>query len=354
MGNMDFINLQPLTLYAILGGLLFFLLLISIWLWKRSKSPISPSNKKEITESLEERLSGARKGWVSRLQSILTSGSKIDDHLYQELEEVLITADIGVRTSQALMERIQENQKRSQLKNPALLKDLLLKEISKVLLKSNPGNGSLENKIKNHKPYVVMMVGVNGVGKTTTIGKLTQKWVKEGKTVMLGAGDTFRAAASEQLKIWGARAGVEVISQKEGTHPSAVAFDAVSSALAKGVDILILDTAGRFHTKVNLMEELKKVVRTIKKKIEDAPHEIWLVLDATTGQNALQQAKSFHGDLGGITGIILTKLDGTAKGGVIISLAEELPVPIRFIGVGEKASDLRPFDPDRFSNALFT
>jgi len=309
---------------------------------KKLKEQVSTA---PVSARLEDRLVKARGGWVNRLSQLIKSHTEIDEKLYQELEETLITADIGVTTTQVLLERVRQSISKQDRKDVEVVKSQLQHEISNILSKNQIEN-SIENEngfldTKGKKPLVVMIVGVNGVGKTTTIGKLASIFVKSGKKVLLAAGDTFRAAAVEQLEIWGERAGVEVISQKDGKDPSAVAFDAASAANARDIDVLIVDTAGRFHTKVNLMEELKKVSRTLAKKIPDAPHEIWLVLDATTGQNAVQQAKKFFEELEErVTGIILTKLDGTAKGGVLISLAEELNIPIRYIGVGEQAEDL--------------
>lgn len=286
--------------------------------------------------------------WIRRLKDLLRSGAAIDQNLYRELEEALITADVGVSTSEALLERLKQSVSRQNLSDPALLQAELKRSILDVVRGS--GNGHTAG---HSKPRVVLIVGVNGVGKTTTIGKLARRWMNEGQKVMLAAGDTFRAAAVEQLQIWGERAGVPVIAQMQGKDPAAVAFDAVEAACARNIDVLIIDTAGRLHTKQNLMEELKKVVRTIKKRLPEAPHETWLVLDATTGQNALQQAETFHASLGGLTGIVLTKLDGTAKGGILIALADRLKIPIRFIGIGEKAEDLRPFVAEEYVEALF-
>jgi fused signal recognition particle receptor len=278
----------------------------------------------------------------------LVLGKKtIDVSLLDELEEILITSDLGVNTTRILLDRVAERVKRKELTDPEKLHERLRMEIQDFLSIAAPpwAPGS-------DRPWVVMVVGVNGVGKTTTIGKLAHQLKRDGREVLLVAGDTFRAAASEQLVLWGERAGVSVIRQKSGSDPSAVAFDAMEAALSRGVDVVLLDTAGRMHTKVNLMEELKKMQRVIKKKMDTAPHEVLLVLDATTGQNALSQARLFKSELG-VTGLILTKLDGTAKGGIVVAICQELQLPLRFIGIGEGLEDLQPFAAEEFVRAIF-
>jgi fused signal recognition particle receptor len=296
---------------------------------------------------LRERLHKTREHLVHRVDRLVLGRKQIDLNLLDDLEEILITSDLGVRTTQLLLERVAGKVKRKELDNPDKLRDQLRQEIQDLLyVPAVPWNP------RSAKPLVVMVVGVNGVGKTTTIGKLAHQLKQQGLEVLLVAGDTFRAAAIEQLSLWGERVGAPVVRQKSGSDPSAVAFDAMEAAVARGADVVLLDTAGRMHTKVNLMEEVKKVQRVIKKKMDSAPHEVWLVLDATTGQNALSQARLFKNELG-ITGLILTKLDGTAKGGIVVAISEELQLPVRYIGIGEGLDDLQPFDAEQFARALF-
>lgn len=274
-------------------------------------------------------------------------GKKIDDELFEELEEQLLIADLGMPTTTKIIQNLTQHASKQQLRDAELLYQQLKLELADVL---KPVAQPLV--LSEKKPYVILMVGVNGVGKTTTIGKLARKFQAEGKSVMLAAGDTFRAAAVEQLQVWGERNQIPVVAQATGADSASVIFDAMQSAAAKGVDVLIADTAGRLQNKNNLMDELKKIVRVMKKYDETAPHEIMLTLDAGTGQNAISQAKLFN-EAVGLTGITLTKLDGTAKGGVIFAIADQFNIPIRFIGVGEKIDDLRPFNADEFIDALF-
>ena len=275
----------------------------------------------------------------------ITPGRKIDEDLLEELEEALITADLGMKTTLELIEEIRRQVRRKELTDAEALKAALRKGIAQVLQRA--GNPPA----RDNNPHVIMVVGVNGVGKTTTIGKLANRFQSEGRQVILGAADTFRAAASEQLTIWCQRVGCDIVASQSGSDPSAVAFDAVGAAQSRGKDLVIVDTAGRQHTSVNLMEELKKIYRVLGKKLEGAPHEVLLVLDATTGQNALSQAKMFNQAVP-LTGLVLTKLDGTAKGGVVVAIAAEMELPICFVGVGEKIEDLRPFDPAEFAEAI--
>lgn len=296
---------------------------------------------------LRERLHKTREQFVERVDRLVLGKKTIDSDLLDSLEEILITSDLGVHTTRILIQKVTEKVKRQELRDPGKLRDQLREEVKSILaIEAPPWDFD-----KNH-PLVIMVIGVNGVGKTTTIGKLAYQLKGEGRKVMLVAADTFRAAAIEQLTLWGERAGVPVIRQKSGSDPSAVAFDALDAAVSRDVDVVLLDTAGRMHTKVNLMDELKKVQRVVGKKLPNAPHEVLLVLDATTGQNALSQAKLFQEGIG-VTGLILTKLDGTAKGGIIVAICDELKVPVRYIGIGESVEDLRPFDPDEFTKALF-
>jgi fused signal recognition particle receptor len=296
---------------------------------------------------LKDRLSRTRKTFTSGLDSIFAGKREIDKDLLEELEEYLITSDIGVQTSMDLIRRISE--KTSKISGVDQLKEALKAEILSIL-----GASASASPVKKQlaKPHVIMVLGVNGVGKTTTIGKLAARSVVAGKKVLIAGADTFRAGAIDQLRIWADRAGAEFVTHGERTDPAAVAYDSVEAAIARGADIVLVDTAGRLHTKVNLMEELKKIKRTISKKMPDAPHEILLVLDATTGQNALSQAKLFN-DAIGVTGIALTKLDGTAKGGIVISICGLLKIPLKYIGIGEKIEDLHDFDPAQFVDALF-
>ncbi|MGO2437008.1 MAG: signal recognition particle-docking protein FtsY, partial [Serratia proteamaculans] len=277
----------------------------------------------------------------------LFRGKKIDDDLFEELEEQLLIADVGVETTRKIITSLTQHASRKQLKDAEALYGKLKEEMSEILTKVEQ---PLD--VSGKTPYVILMVGVNGVGKTTTIGKLARQFQAEGKSVMLAAGDTFRAAAVEQLQVWGERNRIPVIAQQTGADSASVIFDAVQAAKARGIDVLLADTAGRLQNKAHLMEELKKIVRVMKKLDDQAPHEVMLTLDASTGQNAVSQAKLFN-EAVGLTGITLTKLDGTAKGGVIFAIADQFAIPIRYIGVGEGIEDLRPFKADDFIEALF-
>lgn len=277
----------------------------------------------------------------------LFRGKKIDDALFEELEEQLLIADVGFDTTQKIIASLTQQASRKELKDADALHELLKQEMKSIL-----NNVDKPLDIENHKPFVILMVGVNGVGKTTTIGKLAKQFQQQGKSVMLAAGDTFRAAAVEQLQVWGERNHIPVIAQHTNADSASVIFDALQAAKSKKIDVLIADTAGRLQNKSHLMDELKKIVRVIKKQDETAPHEIMLTIDASTGQNAISQTKLFN-EAVGVTGMTLTKLDGTAKGGIIFSVADQFNIPIRYIGVGEKIDDLRPFIADDFINALF-
>jgi fused signal recognition particle receptor len=300
-----------------------------------------------LLERLKAGVEKTRAGLVDRVEDLISGKKEIDADLLEELEYTLITADIGVKTATEILDRIRQRVDRKLIGDAGELRNLIREHLLEVLQATERPVAHV-----NQPPAVVMVVGVNGSGKTTTIGKLTQRFKNEGRTVLLCAADTFRAAAIEQLEIWGERTGTEIIRQKTGSDPSAVVFDAVHAAKARKTDYVIVDTAGRLHTKENLMAELEKMRRTAAKVVPGAPHEVWLVLDATTGQNGLEQARKFT-ESSGVTGIVLTKLDGTAKGGVVIAIARELNLPIRFIGVGEKAEDLLPFEPEEFIQSLF-
>lgn len=288
-----------------------------------------------------------REAFSLGIERIFEGKNAIDDGLLEGLEELLITSDIGVHTSMALIEKI--SKRSSKISDTAQLKTALKEEITSLLSVTDPPASPPS---ASDKPRVIMVVGVNGVGKTTSIGKLAARATQRGDTVLIAAADTFRAAAMEQLVIWADRAGAGIVKHREKADPAAVVYDSIEAARARDVDIVLIDTAGRLHTKVNLMEELKKMKRIISNKIPGAPHEILLVLDATTGQNAIAQAESFHKDLS-ITGIILAKLDGTAKGGIAVSICQTLNVPLKYIGIGENIQDLHDFDPIQFTEALF-
>lgn len=291
-------------------------------------------------------LKKTKDGLIRNIETVIIGYAKIDEDFLEELEMVLLSGDLGVRTTDYLMRQIRRGVTEGNIHNTNEVMPFMEKLVVEML-----SEGSKEEEITHH-PEVYLVVGVNGVGKTTTIGKLSAQFRKEGKRVLLAAADTFRAAASEQLTIWAERTGADIVKHSEGADPAAVAFDAVTAAKARNVDVVLIDTAGRLQTKVNLMEELAKISRVVKKVIPDAPHHTVLVLDATTGQNAVSQAKNF-GDIVSLTEVILTKLDGTAKGGVVLSIHEELHVPIRWIGLGEREDDLQKFQPREFAKALF-
>ncbi len=311
----------------------------------------SPSRQKSSSffSRLQKGLSKTRTSLVYRLDTLFLGKKEIDQELFDDLEEILITADLGVNTVLQLLDEVRIEVRRGDLKDPQALKKILSNKIRSYLLEQEQPE---ELAMPAAGPLVIMVVGVNGVGKTTSIGKIAAKFIRSGNSVLLVAGDTFRAAAIDQLKIWGDRCGVEVVSQNPGADPSSVVFDGIELGLAKKYDVILIDTAGRLHTQVNLMEELKKIKRVIGKKLEDAPHEVMLVLDATTGQNGISQAKMFK-DAVGVTGVTLTKLDGTAKGGIVVNICRELRIPVRFIGVGEQIDDLREFNANEFVDALF-
>jgi fused signal recognition particle receptor len=306
----------------------------------------------EAGRTLAAGLEKTRGGFMARLNALFTGGKLVDDKVLADLEEVLFTADIGVKTATGLLETARERVRRKELSDPERLRAVLREDIEKILALDGSGE-SAEGLIAGpERPHVVMIVGVNGSGKTTTVGKLAAKVKQAGHSVLLGAGDTFRAAAGEQLEVWADRVAAPVVRGKEGSDPASVCFEAVKRGLDEKVDVVLCDTAGRLHTKTPLMDELKKVKRVMAKALPGAPHEVLLVLDATNGQNAIAQARQFHDALG-VTGIVLTKLDGTAKGGVIIGICDELRLPVRYVGIGEKVADLRTFSPHEFVEALF-
>ena len=300
-----------------------------------------------LLDRLKQGIQKTRAGLVNKVEDVLLGKKEIDSDLLDELEYALITADVGVRTATDILESIRQKVDRQLVGDPSELRQLIREHLLGVLEGSDrPLHFAAV------PPTVIMLVGVNGSGKTTTTGKLAARFQADGKSVLLCAADTFRAAAIEQLEVWGERTKTIVIRQAQGADPSAVIFDALQSAKARKSEILLVDTAGRLHTKENLMAELEKMRRTARRVVDDAPHEVWLVLDATTGQNGLEQARKFT-ESAGVTGLILTKLDGTAKGGIVVAITRELNVPIRYIGVGEQAEDLLPFEPEKFISSLF-
>ena len=307
----------------------------------------SVEQEPSLLERLKSGVEKTRAGLVSRLEDALAGKKEIDADLLGELEYTLISADIGVRTTNEILERIRQQVDRKQVGDAAELRGLIRQHLLEILQSTERPVAHVDE-----PPAVVMVVGVNGAGKTTSIGKLANRYKAEGRSVLLCAADTFRAAAIEQLEIWGERTATEVIRQQPGADPSAVLFDALQAACARKSDYVIVDTAGRLQTKVNLMAELEKMRRTAGRVIPGAPHEVLLVLDATTGQNGLEQARRFT-ETSGVTGVVLAKLDGTAKGGVVVAIARELNLPIRYVGIGEKADDLLPFDPEKFIASLF-
>ncbi len=333
------LDIENLRLY-VLGGLavliLLILLLFSILKRRKKKQEFSP-----LTEGLRK----SQKNFSDKINVLVGRGKKIDAELFSTLEQILIEADVGVKTTQKLLQCLHADITQTGKQDIRLLKHYLKKELVKILDAPPRSSANFE------APQVILVVGINGVGKTTTIGKLAKKFRTKGLKVLLACADTFRAGAISQLKVWAERVGANTLAQQEGADPAAVAYDAIKAGIARGIDVVIVDTAGRLHTKVNLMEEMKKIKRVVSKAKPDAPHEILMVIDATNGQNALNQAREFHDSLG-LTGIILSKLDGTAKGGIAVAIRDELNVPIQYIGVGERIDDLREFNAKEFVDAL--
>ncbi|WP_432749931.1 signal recognition particle-docking protein FtsY [Paenibacillus amylolyticus] len=306
------------------------------------------SKTESVTKQFKDGLEKTRKGLVEKVSDLVIRRKKIDEEFYEELEEILIGADVGVNTVMNLIEDLRVEVKKRKIEDAAELQPVLSEKLTGLLR----GEQNNELKMNPNGITVILFVGVNGVGKTTTIGKLAHRFKQQGKKVIMAAGDTFRAGAIEQLEVWGQRAGVDVIKQQSGSDPAAVMYDAVQAAKQRGADVLLCDTAGRLQNKSNLMDELNKIYRVIQREIPDAPHEVLMVLDATTGQNALNQAKLF-GEKSGVTGLVLTKLDGTAKGGIVVAIRQELDLPVKLVGLGEKIDDLQPFDSEQFVHALF-
>ncbi len=307
---------------------------------------------KEVKEDLNKGLEKTRVSVFERISKAVIGKSTVDDEVLDNLEEILVTSDVGVDTTLKIIERIQKRVAHDKYLGTSELNMILKEEIASLLQENNSGDGSTFDLPEGKKPYVIMVVGVNGVGKTTTIGKLAYNFKRAGKKVMLGASDTFRAAAVDQLKIWANRVGVPIVSQGMGADPASVAFDTVKSAVAQDVDVVLIDTAGRLHNKVGLMNELSKIKKVCQKVIPDAPHEVLLVLDASTGQNAIEQARQFIAATE-VNALALTKLDGTAKGGVVIGISDQFKIPVKYIGVGEKMENLQIFDRNEFVDSLF-
>jgi len=309
---------------------------------------------KKEKESLDQGLEKTKEGFLGKITRAIAGKSTVDSEVLDNLEEALVGADVGIETTVALIERIEERVAKDKYINTSELNSILQRELQNMLVDAPEDNNySGFDLPAGKKPFVIMVVGVNGVGKTTTIGKLAHHFKAAGKSVMLGAADTFRAAAVDQLTIWSERTGVPIVKKEMGSDPASVAFDAVNSAVAKNVDVLIIDTAGRLHTKTHLMEELTKIKRVVQKVIPDAPHDVLLVLDGSTGQNAIEQAKHFTAATD-VSGLVITKLDGTAKGGVVLAIAHQFKIPVKFIGVGEKVEDLLVFNKHEFVDSLFS
>ncbi|MBS1513316.1 MAG: signal recognition particle-docking protein FtsY [Bacteroidetes bacterium] len=309
--------------------------------------------KKQQQESLEQGLQKTREGFFSKITKAIAGKSTVDAAVLDDLEEALVGADVGIETTVKIIEQIEKRVAKDKYLNTSELNGILKEEIQHVLVSAPEDTNYVDYELPaGHKPHIILVVGVNGVGKTTTIGKLAHNFTLAGKKVLLGAADTFRAAAVDQLTIWSERTGVDIVKKEMGSDPASVAFDTVQSGVARGSDVIIIDTAGRLHNKAHLMDELSKIKRVIQKVIPDAPHEVMLVLDGSTGQNALEQAKHFTAATD-VTALTITKLDGTAKGGVVLAIASQFKIPVKFIGVGEKAEDLLVFDKQLFVDGLF-
>lgn len=318
--------------------------------FKKLKEKMSQQTN-TVTEKFKEGLSKTRNNFSEKVNDLVSRYRKVDEDFFEELEEILIGADVGFETVMELIDELKKEVKRKNIQDPKEVQDVISEKLVTIYQKGEDESSTINMQAEGLT--VILFVGVNGVGKTTTIGKLAHKYKAEGKKVLLAAGDTFRAGAIEQLEVWGERVGVDVIKQAEGSDPAAVMFDAVQAAKSRQADILLCDTAGRLQNKVNLMKELEKVKRVIEREVPGAPHEVLLVLDATTGQNALVQAKTFK-ETTNVSGIVLTKLDGTAKGGIVLAIRNELHIPVKFVGLGEKMDDLQSFDPERYVYGLFS
>lgn len=317
--------------------------------FKKLKEKIT-SQTDTVTEKFKHGLTKTRESFVGKMNDLVKNFRSVDEDFFEELEELLISADVGVTTVMELIDQLKDEAKTRNIKNSAELQPVISEKLAQLLQKTEQDS---RVNIQENGMTVILFVGVNGVGKTTTIGKLANKYKQEGKSVLVAAGDTFRAGAIEQLEVWANRVGVDCIKQQEGSDPAAVMYDAVQAAKSRGVDVLLCDTAGRLQNKVNLMNELEKVKRVIEREVPGAPHEVLLVLDATTGQNAMSQAKTF-GKATDVSGIVLTKLDGTAKGGIVLAIRHELDIPVKFVGLGEKVDDLQEFEAEQFVYGLFS
>ncbi|MDQ0215096.1 fused signal recognition particle receptor [Oikeobacillus pervagus] len=317
--------------------------------FKKLKEKFTQSTD-QVTEKFRSGLTKTRDVFANKVNNLVARYRKIDEDFFEELEEILIGADVGFQTVMDLIDELKMEVKRKNIQDPKEMQDVIVEKLVEIYENGDEQTNDLA--IQPDGLTVILFVGVNGVGKTTTIGKLAHQFKSEGKNVLLAAGDTFRAGAIDQLEVWGDRVGVEVIKQGEGSDPAAVMYDAIRAAKARNADVLLCDTAGRLQNKVNLMKELEKVKRVIEREIPGAPHEVLLVLDATTGQNAMTQAKQFK-EVTNVTGIVLTKLDGTAKGGIVLAIRNELQIPVKFIGLGEQMDDLQPFDPEKYVYGLF-
>ncbi|MFC7372143.1 signal recognition particle-docking protein FtsY [Fictibacillus iocasae] len=317
--------------------------------FKKLKEKITGQSE-SVSEKFRSGLEKTRSSFTSKVNDLVKRYRKVDEDFFEELEEIMIGADVGVHTVLDIIDDLKDLARTKNIQDPAELKSAISEKLAQMLHKGD-SDGTLN--IQSDGMTVILFVGVNGVGKTTTIGKLAHQLKNDGKSVLLAAGDTFRAGAIDQLEVWGQRAGVDVIKHQEGADPAAVVYDSIKAAKARNVDVLLCDTAGRLQNKVNLMNELEKVKRVIEREIPGAPHEVLLVVDATTGQNAMNQAKTF-GQSTDVTGLVLTKLDGTAKGGIVLAIRHELDIPVKLVGLGEKIDDLQPFDPDQFVYGLFS
>lgn len=321
--------------------------------FRKLKERFTQKDEADVTEKYEEGMKKTRQSFSGRINDLIARYRRVDEDFFEDLEEILITADVGVMTVMDLIDELKLEVKRQNIKEPSEVREVISEKLVEIYYGENKVEANVETlNFAESGLSVILVVGVNGVGKTTTIGKLAKQLKDEGKNVVLAAGDTFRAGAIEQLEIWGERTEVDVIKHQAGSDPAAVIYDAIQAAKSREADVLICDTAGRLHNKVNLMNELSKVKRVIEREIPEAPHEVLLVLDATTGQNALNQAKTFS-EATNVTGIVLTKLDGTAKGGIVLAIRNELNIPVKYVGLGEGLDDLQKFDPEAFVYGLF-
>jgi fused signal recognition particle receptor len=351
---LDFGNLMDINtiIYISIGAVTLVIIIFFILSAKKKhKQSLRVETKQEVSKTLKEKLAKTKNSFLSKLSEVIKLRGKVDEELMESLEEMLLQSDVGVQTSCDIIEKLREEIRLNQITDPGDVQKTLEEIVRELLLKDYAMEIN-HMQITNQKPFIILLAGVNGVGKTTTIGKLAKRFTDRGKSVLLIAADTFRAAAIEQLSIWADRAGASIMKQQQGADPSSVVYDGIISAVNKKIDIVMIDTAGRQHTKVNLMNELSKIVRTIKKIVPDGPHETLLVVDATTGQNAISQAEIFN-KATNLSGLVLAKLDGTAKGGIVIGIKHQLNIPVKLIGVGESLADLRDFDVNEFVNAIF-